>query len=88
MLGHVSWLMVLSVVQAPAASLAVDLEHMAQLAEQRLGSVILKNTVRETVLSAQLIPVCRMDLPATVTPPTVMTECVRLMMINAAFTSV
>ena len=80
--------MVLSVVQAPAASPPVSLDRMAQLAEQRLGSVISKNTVRETVLSAQLIPVCRMDLPATVTPLTVMTECVRLMMINAAFTLV
>ena len=53
MLGHVSWLMVLSVVKAPAASPTVSLDHMAQLAGQPMGSVILKSTVQETVLNAQ-----------------------------------
>ncbi len=53
MLGHVSWLMVPSVAQAPAAIPTVSLSHTAPPAEQPVGSVILKSTVWETVKSAQ-----------------------------------
>ena len=88
MLGHVSWLVVPSVVQVPAASPTVSLDHTAPPAGQPVGSVILKSTVLETVLSAQWIPVYRMEPPATVTLPSAMMECARLMMTNAAFTLV
>ena len=77
--------MVLSVVQAPAASLTVGLDHMAPLVGQPVGSAISKNIVQETVLSVRQIPTYRMGPLATVILPTAMMECVRPMMTNAAF---
>ena len=53
MLGRVSWLMVLSVAQAPAASPTVGLDRMGPPAGQPVGSAILKSTVQEAALSAQ-----------------------------------
>ena len=80
--------MVLRVVQVPAASLTVGLDHMVPLVGQPVGSAISKKIVQEPVLSVRQIPTYRMGPLATVTLPTAMMECVRPMMINASFTLV
>lgn len=81
-----SWLGMPSAEQAPAASPTASSDLTAPPAERPVASVTLQSTARETVLSAHVMTIVRMGLPATAALATASMQCVRVMINNASFT--